>query len=76
MLVKSSGVQKVDASDAQISVQFGPNPPIDPVKVITLIQKDRSTRMAGPDRLIRRVALPDLRQRVKAVRDLLDAVKA
>ncbi|ANQ84861.1 transcription-repair coupling factor [Azoarcus olearius] len=75
LLVQSRGVQKLDASEAQISVQFGPNPPIDPAKVIFLIQKDKSTKMAGPDKLIRRANLPDLRQRVKAVRELLDAVK-
>ncbi|AWI74582.1 transcription-repair coupling factor [Parazoarcus communis] len=76
LLLKPWDVQKLDASDAQISIQFGKAAPIDPVKVIFLIQKDRSTKMAGPDKLIRRASLPDLKQRVKAVRDLLDAVKA
>ncbi|MBN8442957.1 MAG: transcription-repair coupling factor [Dechloromonas sp.] len=76
MLVKDYGVQKLDASDAQITVQFAKDAPIDPVKVIMLIQKDRNTRMSGPEKLVRRAALPDLQQRVKAVRDLLDAVKA
>ncbi|MGE0012805.1 MAG: transcription-repair coupling factor [Azoarcus sp.] len=76
LLLKPWDVQKLDASDAQISIQFGKAAPIDPVKVIFLIQKDRSTKMSGPDKLIRRVSLPDLKQRVKAVRELLDAVKA
>ncbi len=76
LLLKPWDVQKLDASDAQISIQFGKAAPIDPVKVIFLIQKDRSTKMAGPDKLIRRASLPDLKQRVKAVRELLDAVKA
>ena len=76
MLVKDSGVIKLDASDSQITVQFGKDAPIDPVKVIMLIQKDRNTRMSGPEKLIRRVALPDVHQRVQAVRDLLDAVRA
>src|SRR5574338_31275 len=75
LLVKSSGVQKVDASDAQISVQFGPNPPIDPVKVIQLIQKDRNTSMAGPDKLTRKVEARELKQRVAEVRRLLEAVR-
>ena len=52
------------------------NAAIDPVKVILLIQKDKSVRMSGPDKLVRKVATPDLSQRVKAVRDLLVAVKA
>ncbi|QDF97147.1 transcription-repair coupling factor [Azoarcus sp. DD4] len=76
MLVKRWGVQKLDASEAQISVQFGKDAPIDPVKVIFLIQKDKTTKMAGPDKLVRRANLPDLKQRVKAVKDLLEAVKA
>ncbi|WP_407277838.1 transcription-repair coupling factor [Aromatoleum evansii] len=76
LLVKPYGVAKLDASDAQISVQFGPNPPIDPVKVIMLIQKDRNTKMSGPDRLIRKASLPNLKQRVQGVRELLDAVRA
>ncbi|MFT3758240.1 transcription-repair coupling factor [Thauera sp.] len=76
MLVKDYGVQKLDASDAQISVQFAKDAPIDPVKVIFLIQKDRSIKMAGPEKLVRRAALPNLKDRAKAVKDLLDAVKA
>lgn len=76
MLVKPCGVLKLDASESQISVQFDKEAPIDPVKVIFLIQKDRNTRMLGPDKLVRRVDLADLKLRVKAVRELLDAVKA
>ncbi|HMY77858.1 MAG TPA: transcription-repair coupling factor, partial [Thauera aminoaromatica] len=76
MLVKDYGVHKLDASDAQISVQFAKDAPIDPVKVIFLIQKDRSTKMAGPEKLVRRASLPNLKERVKAVKDLLEAVKA
>ncbi len=74
LLLKPFEIQKLDASEAQITVQFGASPPIDPVKVIELIQKDRNTRMAGPDRLIRRIEAPGLKQRVAAVRSLLAAV--
>ena len=74
LLLKPYEVLKVDASEAQISVHFGPNPPINPVKVIELIQKDRNTRMAGPDRLVRKIGVPGLKQRVAAVRELLKAV--
>ncbi len=75
MMVKAFGVHKLDASEAQISVQFAPDAPIDPVKVIFLIQKDRDTKMAGPEKLVRRTNLPDLKERVKAVRNLLEAVR-
>ncbi|MDT3671623.1 MAG: transcription-repair coupling factor [Aromatoleum sp.] len=76
LLVKPFGVAKLDASDAQISVQFGPEAPIDPAKVIFLIQKDRNTKMSGPDRLIRRASLPNLKLRVQGVKELLEAVRA
>jgi transcription-repair coupling factor (superfamily II helicase) len=76
MLVKPYGVQKLDASESQITVQFGKDAAIDPVKVIMLIQKDKSTRMSGPDKLIRKIVTPELKERVAAVKTLLDAVKA
>ena len=76
MLVKPYGVAKMDASESQISIQFGQNAPIDPVKVIMLIQKDRSVKMSGPDKLVRKLATPDLKMRVAAVKELLEAVKA
>ena len=69
-------VQKLDASEHQIAVQFDADAPIDPAKVIQLIQKDRNTRMTGPDKLIRKITQPVLRQRAVAVRELLEAVRA
>ena len=76
MLVKPFGVAKMDASETQISIQFGQHAPIDPVKVIMLIQKDKTIKMSGPDKLIKKVSTPDLKQRVAAVKSLLEAVKA
>ena len=76
MLVKPFGVAKLDASESQLSVQFDATAPIDPTKVILLMQKDRSVRMSGPDKLLRKLSMPDIKARVKAARDLLEAVKA
>jgi transcription-repair coupling factor (superfamily II helicase) len=75
ILVSPYDVLKLDASDAQISIQFGPGAPIDPAKVIFLIQKDPTTRMLGPDRLVRRIAITDLRKRAQAVREMIDAIR-
>jgi len=74
--LKPWNIQKLDASEHQISVQFGAEAPIDPAKVIALIQKDRNTRMAGQDKLVQKVALPELKLRAAAVRRLLESVKA
>jgi transcription-repair coupling factor (superfamily II helicase) len=75
LLLRPWDIAKLDASTGQIAIQFGKNAPIDPVKVIFLIQKDKNTRMAGPDRLIQKIALPELRQRVEGVKKLLAAVQ-
>ncbi|MCE1186086.1 MAG: transcription-repair coupling factor [Rhodocyclales bacterium] len=76
MLVKPYGVAKLDASESQISLQFGPTAPIDPVKVIMLIQKDRSLKMQGPDKLVKKVSTPDMRLRTLEIKKLLEAVAA
>ncbi|MBS0346036.1 MAG: transcription-repair coupling factor [Proteobacteria bacterium] len=76
MLVKPFGVAKLDASESQLSVHFDATAPIDPTKVILLMQKDRNIRMSGPDKLVRKLSMPDIKARVKAARDLLEAVKA
>ncbi|MDR2207607.1 MAG: hypothetical protein LBE22_01330 [Azoarcus sp.] len=36
-------ILKLDASPTQISIQFGKNASVDPVKVIQLVQRDRHT---------------------------------
>jgi transcription-repair coupling factor (superfamily II helicase) len=76
LLLRPWNIAKLDASAGQISIQFGKNAPIDPAKVIFLIQKDKNTRMAGPDRLIQKIALPEPRQRVEGVKKLLEALRA
>ena len=67
ILAKPLGISKVDASSEAIVIQFMPNPPIDPMKIITMIQSKRHIQMAGPDKL--RIALKygDLNQRVLAI---------
>ncbi|MDR1462620.1 MAG: transcription-repair coupling factor [Azoarcus sp.] len=76
LLLRPWDIVKLDASAEQIGIQFGKSAPIDPVKAIFLIQKDKQTRMAGPDRLIRKIALPEPRQRVEEVKKLLEALRA
>ncbi|MDR1424725.1 MAG: transcription-repair coupling factor [Azoarcus sp.] len=76
LLLASWDIVRLDASPEQISIQFGKNAPIDPVKVILLIQQGKHTRMSGPDKLIQKVALPELRQRVEGVKKLLEAIRA
>ena len=51
LVAKPLGVMKVDASSDSIMLQFVPQPPIDPGRIIQLIQSRRDIKLAGADRL-------------------------
>jgi transcription-repair coupling factor (superfamily II helicase) len=71
LLGKPLGLAKLDAGPAAIQLQFVKNPPIDPAKIIKLIQSDRAYKLAGPDKLSWSKSTGTLRERVATVRDLL-----
>ncbi|MFZ2540989.1 MAG: transcription-repair coupling factor [Gallionella sp.] len=75
ILAKPLGISKVDASSESIVIQFVPNPPIDPMKIITLIQSKRHIKMAGQDKLRIELKYGDLHQRVLAIRNFLSELK-
>jgi transcription-repair coupling factor (superfamily II helicase) len=52
-------------------VTFKPNPPIEPMAIIHLIQKNKHIKLAGNDKLRIEKALPDVHDRVQLVRDVL-----
>ena len=65
---KPLGIARIDASDNAIQLQFVPNPPIDPMKIIKLIQTRRNYKLAGPDRLRIDIKISDLKARVAEIR--------
>jgi transcription-repair coupling factor (superfamily II helicase) len=65
------GVQKIDASSTGIVVQFIPEPPVEPRKILALVQSSRIYRLPGPDRVRIEAKHEDLRQRVGEVRQFL-----
>jgi transcription-repair coupling factor (superfamily II helicase) len=74
VLAEPFGVLKIDAGPKLINVIFRANPPIDAMKIITLVQKNRAVKLAGNDKLrIDReiAAAPD---RAQYVRDILRAL--
>jgi len=71
ILGKPLGIARIDATENAIQLQFVPKPPIDPAKVLALVQKRRNYRLAGQDRLRIELKLPDVRERVAAVREAL-----
>jgi transcription-repair coupling factor (superfamily II helicase) len=68
LLGKPLGIARIDASDAVINLQFVPNPPIEPIRIISLIQKKKNYKLAGQDRLRIETATPDLKSRVTEIR--------
>ncbi|WP_018410357.1 transcription-repair coupling factor [Methyloversatilis thermotolerans] len=71
LAAKPLGIAKIDAHETQILVTFVPNPPIEPIRIIQLVQKDRNFKLAGQDRLSWKRSSPDLDSRVGAVRELM-----
>jgi len=68
------GVVKVDAAPGVIHISFRPNPPVEPMRIIELIQKNKHIKLAGNEKLRIERALPDVKDRVQMVRDVLKAL--
>ena len=69
------GIKKIDASENAIQIQFIPNPPIDPLRIIQLIQSSKHIQLNGQDKL---KVLPQkeggfdrLEQRLDQIRQIL-----
>ena len=71
MLAKPYGVLKVDAAPGVISITFQKNPPIDPMKIIQMIQKNKHIKLAGNEKLRIERELPEVKDRAQMVRDVL-----
>lgn len=65
------GVAKVDAAPGVITITFKPQPPIDPMAIIHLIQKNKHIKLAGNDKLRIERELPEPKDRAQMVRDVL-----
>ncbi|HEX6735151.1 MAG TPA: transcription-repair coupling factor [Azonexus sp.] len=75
LLVKPLLIAKLDATNDQVTIQFSPeftkNPPIEPIKIINLIQKNRSYKLAGQDKISLLRHCPTLNDKVAAVKDMI-----
>ncbi len=68
ILGKPLGIARIDASENAIQLHFVPNPPIEPIKIIKLIQSKKNYKLAGQDRLRIDIKTPDLKTRVAEIR--------
>ncbi len=71
VLSQPYGVTKVDAAPGVITITFKKDPPIDAMKIVQLIQKNKHIKLAGNEKLRIERALPEAKDRVQMVRDVL-----
>jgi transcription-repair coupling factor (superfamily II helicase) len=73
---KAVGIVKIDAHGEAASLQFMVNPPIDSMRIIALIQKNRHIKLAGQDKLRITAVMPDLAARVTQVKQTIKQLLA
>jgi hypothetical protein len=73
---KPYGIVKIDAGPKLMNIGFKPNPPIDPMRILELVQKNRAIKLSGNDRLRIDREIPEARDRAQYVRDVLRALGA
>ncbi|MGS0740607.1 transcription-repair coupling factor [Glaciimonas sp. GG7] len=71
---KPVGIIKIDAHSEAALLQFAPNPPIDAMRIIELIQKNRHIKLNGQDKLRITANMPDLTTRVNQVKATIRAL--
>jgi transcription-repair coupling factor (superfamily II helicase) len=71
VLAQPYGVMRVDAAPGVINIVFKPNPPIDALRVIQLVQKNPSIKLVGNEKLRIDKALSDPADRAQCVREVL-----
>jgi transcription-repair coupling factor (superfamily II helicase) len=73
---RTVGIVKIDAHAEAANLQFMVNPPIDSLRIITLIQKNRHIKLSGQDKLRITVPMPDLAARVLQVKQTIKQLLA
>ncbi|MCA1325913.1 transcription-repair coupling factor [Herbaspirillum sp. alder98] len=73
---KPLGIVKIDAHAEAALMQFMPNPPIDAMRIIELVQKNRQVKLNGQDKLRITAAMVDLNARVQQVKQIMKALSA
>ncbi|MBC3810941.1 transcription-repair coupling factor [Undibacterium aquatile] len=71
---KPLGIIKIDAHNEAATLQFEPQPPIDAMRIIELVQKNKHIRLNGQDKLRITANMPDLASRVAQIKTTLKAL--
>jgi len=75
LLAEPLGVKKIDASGDAIAITFVPEPSFDTAKLIALMQKSRTMRLAGPTRLRIDEKTATLEARLARLREVFRALR-
>ena len=76
IFAKPLGISRIDAHADAVTLQFIVNPPLDPGRIIQLIQTKKHYKLAGPDKLKVAVLSPDITRRVQAVQEIFKELAA
>jgi transcription-repair coupling factor (superfamily II helicase) len=71
VLARPFGVLKIDAGPKVMNITFKPDAPVDARRIIELVQKNRSVKLAGNERLRIDREIPTPEERAQYLRDLL-----
>ena len=71
VLARPYGVVKVDAAPGVTHISFKPDAPVEPMRIIELVQKNRHIKLVGNEKLRIERELPDAKDRAQMVRDVL-----
>jgi len=74
VLARPYGVMKIDANPKLMSITFRPKPPIDAIRIIELVQKNKNVKLAGNDKLRIEREFADPKDRAQYIRDVLRAL--
>jgi transcription-repair coupling factor (superfamily II helicase) len=74
VLAKPYGVVKIDAAPALMVLSFKPHAPIDAMKIIDLVQKNRHIKLAGNDKLRIERETKEPQDRAQMIREVLRAL--
>ncbi len=72
---KAVGVKKIDSAPERTIITFKPKPSFEPIKLITLIQKDGRYRLHGQDKVKIERPVPLLNDRARMVREFFLALQ-
>ncbi len=75
VVAKPLGIIKIDAHSEAVTLQFEPQPPIDAMKIIALVQKSKHIKLNGQDKLRITANMPDLAARVAQIKTTLKALQ-